>query len=168
MAPDPTRIWLLANAVKDALVDGFAAAGVDLPARRFVSPGLPAWDCELLAVQAERSFGYAGNLTTEQLDPMLGAAGHTMRAVVFALHLIRCVPVVDQAAETVLVPEVGDEEEAAETILTDAQVMLTALVAAQRAGDLPRCSGLALETWTNVGPQGGLGGGILRVRLGLE
>ncbi len=165
MPPSPDRIWLLAQAVRDAIHVGYAVEGVPLPDRQFVSPGLPAWDCELLAVQAERTFGHAGNLATEVLEPQLPAAGHALRGVTCAVWLIRCVPTIHDDGSNVTVPSVTEEEAAAAVILRDAQLLLNVLVAAQRAGDLPSCSGVAFEQWTNVGPQGGLGGGVLRVRL---
>ncbi len=168
MPPDIDRVWVMAQAVKAAVEAGYTAAAVDLPERRFVSPGLPAWDCEIFAVQVEANLGHEGDIASEVLQPRLPGAGHTLRAIRVALHMIRCVPTVDQAADEVVVPTEAEEEDAAETILVDSQLMLNTLVAAQRAGDLPRCSGLVFEQWQNVGPEGGLGGGILRVRLGLE
>lgn len=158
----------MANAVKAALEAGYAAAAVDLPERVFISPGLPAWDCELLAVQVEASIGHEGDIASEVLQPRLPGAGHAMRALRVALHMIRCVPTIDSVADEPVVPTEAEEEDAAETILIDAQLMLNCLVAAQRAGDLPGCSGLVFEQWQNVGPEGGLGGGILRLRVGLE
>lgn len=168
MAPDPDRVWLMAQSVKAAIEAGYTAAGVDLPERVFVSPGLPAWDCEELAVQVEANIGQEGDIAAEVLQPRLPGAGHALRAIRVALHMIRCVPTVDQAADEPVIPTAAEEEYAAETILVDSQLMLNCLVAAQRAGDLPSCSGLVFEQWQNVGPDGGLGGGILRVRLGLE
>lgn len=166
MAPSPDRIWNLAVAVKAAVIDGFADAGVTLPDRQFITYGqLPAHDCAELVVAVESTFGYEGAVQQEVIEPALARAGHTMRGARVAIHLLRCVPVVGDDGE---IPSEADEEEAAEEVLTDAQVVLTAVVAAQRAGDLPRCGGVAFEQWTAVSPAGGIGGGILRVRLTLE
>lgn len=165
MPPSPDRIWLLAQELRDVIVAGYALAGVDLPERQFVSPGLPAWDCEILAVQLERTFGIAGNLATEIIEPQLPQAAHAMRGATFAVHLIRCVPTLHDDGTNVQVPSVTEEEAAAKVIYTDVQMLLNVIVAGQRAGDLPGCSGVAFEAWQTVGPQGGLSGGYLRLRL---
>lgn len=165
MPPSNDRVWQIAKAVLAAVVDGYAAESVALPARQFVSPGLPAWDCDILAVQATRTFGHAGNVAAEIIDPQTPSAGHAMRGVALDVHLIRCVPTTHDDGTNISVPSVIEEEAAAEVILTDAQLLLNVLVAAQRAGDLPGCSGLAFEQWRNLGPSGGLGGGVLTVRV---
>lgn len=165
MAPSPDRIWLLAQELRDVISHGYAVAGVDLPERQFVSPGLPAWDCEILAVQLERTFGIAGNLATELIEPQLPAVGHAMRGATFAIWLIRCVPTIHDDGTNVQIPSVTEEEAAAKIIYSDVQLLLNVIVAAQRAGELPGCSGLAFEVWQTVGPQGGLSGGYLRLRL---
>lgn len=162
MAPSADRIWQIAKAVLAAVVDGYAAEGVALPARQFVPPGLPAYDCDLLAVQLVRTFGHGGSLAAEVLEPQTPAAGHALRGAAFDIHLIRCVPVVNDDGTP---PSTILEETAAEVILTDAQLLLNVIVAAQRSGDLPGCSGLVFEQWRTVTPQGGLAGGILTVRV---
>lgn len=170
MPPNPQRIWLLANIVKQAIIDGYECENVELPCDRFVSPGTPAWDYDdgLLAVQVETTFGHSGLISTETLEPQLAMAGHALRGVLFAIHLIRCVPMVDVNADEPVFPSIDAKEDAAEVILTDAQLLLNVLVKAERDGDLPGCSGIVFQQWQSVGPQGGLGGGILRVRIGLE
>lgn len=165
MAPSADRIWLLAQELRDVIRLGYAAAGVDLPERQFVSPGLPAWDCEILAIQLERTFGIAGNLAAEIVEPQLPQAAHAMRGATFAVWLVRCVPTIHDDGTNIHVPSVTEEEAAAKIIYSDVQLLLNVIVAAQRAGNLPGCSGLAFEAWQGVGPQGGLSGGYLRLRL---
>lgn len=163
MAPAADRWWLVANQLVTSIEDGFTTAGVDLPDRRLVVPGLPAWDCELLAVQLERQFSYSGNLAAEVVEPMERSAGFALRGALFAITLLRCMPTVDDDGNP---PPVADEEAAAQQVLTDSQLLLNVLVAAVRAGDLGGCSSIAFVEWANVGPDGGLGGGVLRVRIG--
>lgn len=165
MPPSPDRLWNLAVDVKMAIIDGFAAAAVELPARQYVTYGNPAHDCAQLVVSLEATAGTEGNIAQEIVDPVLGKAGHAMRYARFGITLIRCVPVVQDDAEP---PTVEDEEQASEAILTDTVLLLNSIVAAQRAGDLNRCGGVAFEQWTAITPNGGVGGGILRVRLLLE
>jgi hypothetical protein len=165
MPPSPERLWNLAVDVKMAIIDGFASAGVDLPARQYVSYGFPAHDCAQLVVAAEATAGTEGALSQEVVEPVLGKPGHAMRYARFGITLLRCVPVVQDDGDP---PTVEDEEEAAETVLADTVLLLNSIVAAQRSGDLNRCGGVAFEQWTAISPLGGLGGGILRVRLLLE
>lgn len=168
MAPPPDRLYVLARGVLDAVVAGYATDGVNLPAHRLVTPGLPAWDCEGVYVQVERTFGHDGNITAETLQPLTRHAGHAMRAVSIAVTVLRCVPGVhDNGAGGISLPAPEEEEAAAELILTDAQRVLNVLVAAQKAGDLPGCNSLAFEQWQSVGPEGDLGGGLLRIRMGV-
>lgn len=168
MPPSPDRIFQVASAVKLAIIDGFADALVDLPDRAYVTYGLPAHDCAQLAVSVETTASTEGPLGQEIVEPVLGKPGHAMRFARLAITLIRCVPTVNAEGETVIIPTADEEEEAAETVLTDAQLLLNVIVAAQRSGDLPRCGGVAFEQWQAITPNGGLGGGILRVRLLVE
>lgn len=166
MAPDPDRLWLLANAVKDAVVDGYADADVELPGRQYVTVGpLPPHDCEQFVVSVESTFGHEGAIQQEVVDPLTAKPAHAMRAARVTFHIVRCWPVMGDDGEP---PSVADEEAAAEAAMADSQLLLNAIVAAQRAGDLPRCGTVAFEQWTAITPSGGFGGGTLRLRLGLE
>lgn len=161
MPPAPDRIIGLARAALTAVENHFGAA---LPERRYVSDGLIAFDCEQLAVQVERTFGQGGNIAGEQIEPLSASAGFAMRAATLAIWLLHCAPVVGDDGSP---PSVTDIEASAEAVLVGAQRLLNALVAAQRAGELAGCHGLAFETWQGVGPDGGLVGGVLRVRVAL-
>lgn len=165
MAPSPTKLWVLAESVRDAVIDGYADADVDLPEHRLITPGVAAWDCAGLYVQLERTYGTDGNIAAELLQPLSRHAGHTLRAATFGVTLLRCVPVADDHGDQVILPSVAAEEAAALEVLRDAQLLVNVLVAAERAGTLAGCHGLVIEGWSSVGPDGGLAGGVLRVRL---
>lgn len=171
MPPNPDRVWLLAQAVKTAIVAGYVTASVELPDHQFVAPGVPAWDCNdgLLAVQVENTYGHSGSVGVQTAEPLLAMPGHALRGATIAIHLIRCVPTIDDdGGDDVSFPSADEEEDAAEVILRDAQLLLNVLVAAERAGDLPGCNSIVFLQWLNVEPLGGLGGGILRVQIGME
>ena len=170
---NPTRLYVLAQAVKDAVVAGYAAYitsgdlpdDMALPDRQYVAPGAPPHDCELLAVQVESTAAYTGDLGSGTTSPWLGSAGHAMQAATVAVHVVRGVPTLTEQGDP---PSTDSEEDASALILTDALAVLGSIVAAQRDGDLPRCASVALLGWTAIQPNGGLGGGIVRIRLGLE
>lgn len=163
MAPSPERWYTVADDVLDALVAGYVAQGVDLPDRQLVTPGLPAWDCDMLAVQVEREFSYSGNLAQEVIEPLTQGVAFAMRGAQLGITLVRCVPVPDEEGNP---PTAANEQASAELILTDSQRMLNVLVAAVRNGDIGGCNSVAFMEWVALGPEGGLGGGLLRVRIG--
>lgn len=166
MAPAPDRWWTVAEQVRTAIVSGYDTAGVELPDRRVITFGPPAADCEMLAVQLERVYGIGGDPTVAVLESKAPAAGFAMRGATFAVWLLRCIPDVDLALDQLVLPSVTDEEAAAAVIFTDAQLLSNVLAAAVKAGGLPGCASVAIEDWQNIEPQGGLGGGVLRLRVG--
>lgn len=171
MSPPITRLGELADAVLDCVVAGFVTEGVGLPDRRLVAPGTSAalpFDCELLAVNLDRTFGHEGNIAGETIQALFAHPGFALRGASLTVTLVRCSPTVEGGAVyagTVQVPSVAEEEAAAHEQLADAMVMTNALTARNA---LPTyCNGVAIENWTAIGPAGGFGGGILRIRVGL-
>lgn len=174
MAQPSTRLVDLAHATLDAIVAGFAAAGVALPDRQLVAPGTTAalpFDCELLAVNLDRTYGHEGNVASQTIQPLLAHPGFAIRGASVAITLVRCCPTVASGAEYARrpkVPTVIAETAAADAILTDAMVMTNAVIAGARNGTLGTyCNSAALEDWRAIGPNGGFGGGILTMRLSL-
>jgi hypothetical protein len=83
------------------------------------------------------------------------------------VSLIRCVPVVDNSGDVIILPAVEDLEAAALIAAVDERTIMNALIEAQQGGDLADCHGIAFGGWNAEGPSGGLGGGRLAVRLAL-
>lgn len=165
MAPPATRIM---DVCTDLLTAVQANHGGILPARQYVSAGPPAWDCELVAVWCERTAGFDGNVMAELSDAIAKAAAHTMRYGSFVVTIVRCTPAVPESAGgKVVLPTVAKEEDAASALYEDGQRVINALVAAEKAGELPGCNGIAFVDWTTQGPDGGMVAGNLRVRVGL-
>lgn len=161
MAPDPSRIFDVCEDVLGAVV---TRHGAPLPARQYVAAGLPAWDCELVAVWCESTIGIDGNVSVEALEPMRRAAAHSMRAGVFVVTIARCAPTPGPRGAA---PSTDTEETVARTLYEDAQRILNSLLAAEKAGELGGCHGVAFQQWAPIGPEGGYVAGELRVRIGL-
>lgn len=172
MTQPTNRLVVLADALLEAVVDGFTAEGRPLPDKRLVAPGTAAglpFDCELLAVNLERTFGHDGNVAGEAVNPLLAQAGFAIRGVSANITLVRCCATVTGAGlGRTKLPSTAAEEADAHSILIDAMVMTNAVLDAARNSALrTSCNGVALENWRAVGPDGGFGGGILSVRLSL-
>lgn len=169
----------LSAAILAALVEGwpvFAAPPFNypdlaaLPDRRYVWAGpLPAYDCEQVVVAVERTFGSEGNPSLERIVPISDGVPY-LRTLVAGIHVIRCIT--DFTADSGSVTGPGIATAATMTkesnaILTDVDVVLECLIRAQNVGKLAGCGDLALENWRATTAQGGLAGGITRVRLNL-
>lgn len=162
MAPSPTRIYDVCDDLLTAVV---TRHGGDLPARQYVSAGEPAWDCELVATYCESAGNVDGDPTLDTFDAVKRLPGHTVRAGTFVVTIVRCTPaVIDNSANP---PSVDEENAASLAVYEDAQRMFNALVAAEKAGELPGCNSIAFGQWTVVGPDGGFVAGELRVLVGL-
>lgn len=166
MPPTVDRIYTVARDILDTLTAGYATANADLPARQLVTPGLPSWDCEGVYVQVERVYTHDGNVAGEILQAATDHPGHALTGCVVAVSILRCVPTLEDGPRP-KIPPAAAEEAAAELILTDAQRSWNILLAAQRAGEIAGCNGLAYDSWTSDGPAGGIAGGVLRLRVGV-
>jgi phage tail protein X len=128
----------------------------------------PPMDCELVATWCERTYAHTGSVVEEVIEPLGSAASHVLRAGMFVVTMYRCTPAVpDSHGDSIALPSTLEEEAAARELYGDAQRVTNALRAAERAGELPACNGLAFDSWTGLGPEGGMVGGELRVRVGL-
>lgn len=115
---DPTEVFQAANNILTAIENTFNSAGVDLPARRYITlggQGTVAYDCAQLTVSWERNYyGLPGN----QLPTLTNC--YSMTTGVFIIELVRDIPV-SQRAE--IPPEVGLIQDSAEGLLQDAALL---------------------------------------------
>lgn len=157
-------LYSLARDALDAVVNHWDVDAVPLPERQFVSNGLVVWDCEQVAVAIERTFGTDADAASEAM--ITGSMDLVaVRAAQIAVWVLRCVPDMTEADDgEVVVPSAGAIEASAQTLLSDSVAAFNALCVAVRADELGTCSGIAFEGWNIDGPQGGMGGGVLRVR----
>lgn len=162
---DPQQPITLARAILQHVGAYYTTNNVPIPARQYVSPGLPAWDCEQVVVTVERQSPVAGDPTLEGPTAVQADPAFHMRAATIAITVVRCVPVLGEQGE---LTSTDDEEDAAELILADAGHVWLAIVQALDDGDLPGCGAVAFVSWDGLGPEGGLAGGLLRILASLE
>lgn len=131
----------------DLLTEGVAAlecGSRDVPDKRFVTFGTPAFDCELLTVHLT-----AAGFGTDQGTPANRCA--TRPTVTFALTLVRCWPVDVQV-------DADDYDEAAAGVYADTWAIMTNLVADRAVifDGVDDCSWVRLGAVQRFEPQGGL------------
>ena len=151
----------LPQAILVAVQGYFAANGVDLPTRQYITagdPNLVAWDCEQLVVcLADLGWGRAADAT--QLSPSFGktASVNAMRHATYSVLLTRCVPGITDGGD---VPENDQLTQSGLAVMTDAGLLSQCLV------NFVAFHNAAMSTGANVqagqvqmiGPSGGLVG----------
>lgn len=166
MAPPAERFYATADSILQAIVDGWPDDATPLPDRLFVGAGPPGYDGELVCVHLARHFAYDGDIALELLTGAGASAGYALRGATYQVTVLRRVPVVS-GERTVRVPSVEQEQAAALTVMSDAQVVMSVLAVAGRDGTLAGCGSVAFEPWVVIPAEGGLGGGQLGVRVGV-
>lgn len=166
--------WATARSLLGVIEDGYAERGVELPERRYVSAGPPPGDAVggLLTVHLERTFSYTtfpNELATALVNVGRGMAA--VRGATFVVTLYRPVPMPEgggaEGYGEVELPSVEREEDAAMLIIGDADHLLKIVAEAVVAGtEIGGCAQSSIGGYQNLAPQGGLGGGTLRVTLG--
>jgi hypothetical protein len=161
----------LATGVIAALEAGYPAAPdvAALPERRYVSDGVPAWDCEQLTVHVVRTFNAAlpgGGAAGAPGIPAFGK-GPTIRAAEIVVTIVRCSPTIgdDDGLNEASIPSVEEIEAAALVVLSDAEMIPMLLEEAVRTRQLPSCEAITFVSWDGAGPEGGLVGGGCRLQL---
>lgn len=151
--------YALLAAVLAAVEDGFTAAGVDLPDRRYVSHTLPAHDCEQVTVYGPRRFPHTGDMSIEQPSPyaVLWQEGLTVE-----IDIVRCAP---EMGEDGSAPSVAALDAASVVLYRDSDLVFSSIVDAVESGDLPGCEGAVWLGWQNGAADGGLMFGVSTVNL---
>lgn len=169
---EPDRIYELATAVKQAVIDHYAdeaASGIargddaELPERRYVAEGIPAWDCPFMCVQVERMFGGPG--PANQGATSFETTG-TLRSATMAIWIVRWATSyrADTGART---PPTDELEASAALVLADPVHVLRAIKTARAEGKLPSTHGLVWEETIPAGPEDEMVGTVTRVTLRL-
>lgn len=156
--------WARATATLGAIGDHFAAHGVELPARRYVSAGDIAFDCDQLTVTLVSYYGTNGDVSVQTAQPM---RCNTLRGTLFEVMLLRCAPTIEGTPEHPKLPDPAELETYGRLIMNDAEMLEAAIVDAWGNGVYGDGPNLVIENYDTVGPIGGLGGGFLRFRVGM-
>ena len=159
---DPDRWWALAGVILATVAAGYDGAGVDLPRRRYRSPGRPVHDCAQVTVHLVRQYTHDGRVTQETTAPVGDRSSHlvALQAASFEVQVVRDVPGGAQP------PPVDQLEAAARLIMGDPQRIKDALSAAYVSGELGTWNGLALGAATVMRPSGLLCGVAVQVAIG--
>lgn len=143
-----------------AVVAHYSTLGVELPARRYVNSGEPAWDCDQVVVYPETTVpGLSTTITNEPLRPCT-----YFRTATLYIEIARCVPVESGNGRP---PTVDRLDEAARRLLADPVDVANGILAANRSGTLGGFDGISLGSWDALGPQGGFGGGRQTIQFQL-
>jgi hypothetical protein len=170
VAPPLDQLVNLAKAVQAAIVERWPTDAAPLPARRYVTFGASAttvWDAEQFTVSLDRTFGHSGDISQETWTAK-GNGLWYLRAASFDLTIVRKYPIATQRGQASVAPTPEVLEAAAVIVMTDARAMENALIEAMTEDPALAVVGgrqFAFEAWSSFGPDGDMGGGILRVRI---
>lgn len=164
--PDPDRlaeaqsIATMLQGVLDRVVDGYAQAGVDLPARRFWMTGTPAHDCEQLVVVFRQA--YIGPPGDEASDPQRCDGP---RSAAIEVHVTRCIPSPKGTRATA--PKAEDIQAGAAKQVVDAWLLLDLAPATEQWG-FPGGPGLGVIATVEAGePQGAFQSTVLNLTMAI-
>lgn len=162
------RLVQVANHVLAELVDRLTIAGIDVPTRRYIHAGEIAHDFAGQDCVEALVVSWGG---TFQGQPGAEGGASPMRCAVpttasYTIALLRCVPTMDSMGNP---PSAAQLQDSGEEILTDGMALAVAIIDAQLDGDLVPipCSLVGLGDVSPVGPQGGVGGSVAQIVVGL-
>jgi len=167
---DPQDLYLLAQEYLAACVEAldtiptFAPGLGGAPARSFVSPGLPAFDC------CDQLTVHVTGVTDSATSPsnFTGRSASTMKVNTVGLvaTATRCIPVISDSGNP---PPVEEMEAAAEQIDADGWALWNHIYNLIRAEALfTLCGEVFWDGLRSINPQGGCGGFTLALRVELE
>jgi hypothetical protein len=155
-------IFGVLTAIRDRVGAFYDDASIPLPARRLVTPGLPAFDCEQFTVTAMSSYNVSGPISTSVYEQRTAAVGFDLRTLIIDLTVVRCMAVLGDSGKA---PTVAQIEADAEAVAVDEVALRAAVDVAVADGTLPAFTNVAMDQWTAIPPLGGYGGSTLRIRL---
>jgi hypothetical protein len=140
--------------------------------RAYVSPGVPAWDCEQLTVHA----GGPVVADTAPLQPPLQPGRRIeevgmVNLVTITATVIRCcVPGPEAEGQTIYFPPAEDLDAVAKVILADCWAIWNHVATLKRAGTLwpPKTRELFFDPAVAVGASGGCAGWQMQMRVQLD
>lgn len=179
MAPSPNDLYdyldqLLSRAVEvlDEIPTYPETADLEgAPDARYITPGLPTWDCcpALIAYASLTQDAQTSPLTTV-LDPAhKGLSFPRMPVPTLNLLALRCVPVIAEGATEIVFPSPTELAASARQINADGWALWIRLNQMIKANDLftGRCGDVFFDSIVSQDPAGGCGGWLLSIRVGL-
>jgi len=162
----PNALFDVAEAILDAVLAAYEATDLEPPPRQFIAHGTPPFDCDgILAVSIPRLF--AGLPNANDTSPIQCA---TNRSAEFQVWVGKCVPTVDEAAGTVILPSAEEMTESARDLAAHAWLISSAIIRSANAGTLvEEGTAVVLGDLVPVSPRGGIGAYVqaLRVQVGV-
>jgi len=161
--------WVVARRLLAAVEESAATLGFDLPARRYVTPGVSggeAWDCEQVVVGAVSVNPGIASAAAGQLGALMRvpAGGVVIADITLRVEIVRDVPVMEDDGNP---PDADDITNAAEAAFKDLAVLRDVVVRIQRDAlltDGVRAT-MLVSAITPTGPQGGLAGVALQIAV---
>lgn len=165
----PGDLFALANEYLEACHTGLQDTAAGPPARYFISPGPPAWDC---CPQLSVHVGGPMLADTFPLQPML-APGHRVQTqgavnlIALTATIIRCVPMVDDAGN---LPQPAALDAASEIMCADLWAIWQFVKNGKRNGSLfqPNEREMFFDPAAAMNQQGGCGGWQITIRVQLD
>lgn len=163
-----TRVKDVAHTILSFLEDELAMAGIDVPARSYVSAGEVSHDfggsncADQLAVSWTGNFqGLPGQDNTNA--PLRCAVPVT---ATFAIALLRCVPTLDTRGNP---PSPTQLSDSGNQIMTDGMTLARVIIDGHLEESILEtgCTLLALGAIEPYGPQGGVGGSVVGLMVSL-
>lgn len=163
MTPSDDSLSLvnLVEAILERVIEGFDAAGVELPERRFYLTGTPAADCEQIAVSFKQ--GYVGPPGDEANEPQ---RCNSPRTAQIDIQIIRKIPTL--VGPKSRPPAVEAIQEAARLQLIDAWTLLDISCSLDMWDDMVPGAGLGVIATVDAGePQGAMQGTTLHLTVAI-
>lgn len=164
----PDRAFNAATAVLNEIIAAYRTAEVDrpeckLPARRYVTLGQVAYDCDQCVVTVAGEFSHSGDLASTTSTTYAGHVGLRARGIRLGIVLLRKAPTIGENG----LPTLTQETETAKLVLSDAE-RLARIVKYAAQDETLGINAVMIGDWLPVSAQGGLIGGSLDARIGLE
>ena len=167
MGTGPDDLFALAEEYLDLCVVALEAAQ-GAPPRRYVSPGPPAWDCELVAVHVGGPV-----VAPTSSGPGALAEGHRLQAtgqvniIDLVATILRCVPVMKADGSAPVASSVTD---ASRVTLSDLWTIWNHIAHGRREGTLfdGKCRDVTMDPAVTLAPAGGFAGWQVSVRVQLD
>lgn len=163
---DERRIFRVAEALLDATVKGIEAQGYDAPATRFVSPGIPAFDDEMICVSCPRIAPMVGDAETARA---VKSNRLHQRGAEYIVWLVISAPLFHNSVGTVIPPSADEMNETSERLYGSLLAGINGVLAEAKgaATDVFNSGQVTFLDSVTAGPEGGFSAQLVRWRIDL-